>query len=79
LKKNISIWAKFTQVSDVAHGPLVLFMLSDIHLICHIKIQFKFGSDLLIFHEFMALRLRKVFTLNIVVPHSGFAALDIYK
>jgi hypothetical protein len=22
--KNISIWAKVTQVSDVAHGPLVL-------------------------------------------------------
>jgi hypothetical protein len=22
--KNISIWVKITQVSDVAHGPLVL-------------------------------------------------------
>jgi hypothetical protein len=23
--KNISIWANVTQVSDVAHGPLVVF------------------------------------------------------
>jgi hypothetical protein len=28
--KNISIWAKVTQVSDVAHGPLVDF---EIHVL----------------------------------------------
>jgi hypothetical protein len=27
IEKNISIWAKVTQVSDVAHGPLVFVML----------------------------------------------------
>jgi hypothetical protein len=27
LEKNISVLAKATQVSDVAHGPLVLFLL----------------------------------------------------
>ena len=53
---HISMWAKVTQVSDVAHGPLVLFMLSDIDLIfgtllCHTKIQikFEFGLDPSIF------------------------------
>jgi hypothetical protein len=27
IEKNISIWAKVTQMSDVAHGLLVFFML----------------------------------------------------
>jgi hypothetical protein len=47
-----------TQVSDVAHGRLVSFVLSDIHLIfgtllyrTKIQIKFKFGFDPLIFHE----------------------------
>jgi hypothetical protein len=46
---------------------LVLFMLSDIHLIfgtllyhTKIQIQFEFGFDPLIFHEVMALGLRKI-------------------
>jgi hypothetical protein len=53
-----------TQVSDVAPGPLVFSLLTDIHLIfgtllCHTKIQikFEFGFDPLIFHEVMALGL----------------------
>ena len=56
----IDILANMTQVSDVAPGPLVFFMLSDIHLIfgtllLHIKIQikFEFGIGPLIFHEVM--------------------------
>jgi hypothetical protein len=55
--------ANMTQVSDVAPGPL----LTVTHLIfgtllCHTKIQikFEFGSDPLIFHEVMAVGLRKI-------------------
>jgi hypothetical protein len=56
-----------TQVSDVAPGPLVFSVLTDIHLIfglllCHTKIQIKyeFGFDPLIFPEVMVLGLRKI-------------------
>jgi hypothetical protein len=38
LEKNISILAKATQVSDVAHGPLVE-LISTIHEIVKIKIE----------------------------------------
>jgi hypothetical protein len=58
LKKNIT---------NYQFSVLFLFMLSDIHLIfgillCHTKIQirFEFGVDPLIFHEILALGLRKI-------------------
>jgi hypothetical protein len=53
-----------TQVSDVAPGPLVFSLLTDIHLIfvtllCHttLQIKFDFGFDPLNFHKFIALGL----------------------
>jgi hypothetical protein len=51
-------------------------------LLCHSKIQikFEFGSDPLIFHEVMALGLRKtiqiVSFLHFGIPPGGFAVSD---
>jgi hypothetical protein len=62
------ILANMTQVSDVAPGPLVFTLLTDIHLIFgtllfHTKIQIKyeFGLDPLTFSKvYMALGFRKI-------------------
>ena len=65
-------------------SALFLFVLSDIHLIfstllCHTKIQikFEFGFDPLIFHEVMALGLRKISRI-ISFPHFFCPCFQIF-